>query len=250
MAWIAEALVGRGAVVMAADHPASANGDPERRSILDVWEQPRDVHDIIDYAVQEGLVPAIDRTRIAVVGFSLGGTSSLLLAGARLQFSEVPRFCATHDDGACRAFRRYFAGFDREYFAKTDADYTDPRIAAAVAMAPGFTEAMTAVSLQGLRTPTLVITGERDQQLPPATRARHLPGLLRPPSQYREIPGAQHFSFLPLCGPQALSVLAETGEQFVCQEAGTRSREDIHQEALGAVQAFLCERGVLRECQL
>lgn len=249
MAWIAEALVGGGAVVMAAAHPASANGDPERRSILDVWEQPRDVHNMLDHAVREGLVPAIDHTRIAVVGFSLGGTSTLLLAGARLQFAEVPRFCATHDDGACRAFRRYFAGFDREYFAKTDADYTDTRIVAAVAIAPGFTEAMTAASLQGLRTPTLVMTGERDQQLPPATRASHVPLLLQPPSRYREIPAAQHFSFLPLCGPQALAVLAETGEEFVCQESGTRSRSDIHQEALGAIQGFLCERGVLRECR-
>lgn len=249
MAWIAEALVRRGAVVMAANHPASANGDPERRSILDVWEQPQDVHRMLDWVTQAGLNPTIDQSRIAVVGFSLGGTSALMLAGARLQFAEVPRFCATHDDGACRAFAKHFSGFDRGFFAGTDADYADSRISAAVAIAPGFTEAMTTASLQRLSAPALVLTGERDQQLPPATRARLLPGLLRPPSRYHEVAGAQHFSFLPICRPGAQAVLAETGEEFVCQEAGTRSRVDIHQEALANIIPFLCQQDVLRECQ-
>lgn len=248
MAWLARAFVDRGAVVMAADHPASANGDPERRSILDVWEQPRDVQALLDYVTQGAPVPAIDPRRIAVVGFSLGGTTAMMLAGATFQFAEVPRFCATHDDGACRAFRRHFPSFDRQFLRKADATYAESRIGAAVAIAPGFTESMTPASLGQLPTPVLVITGERDQQLPPATRARHLPRLLQPPSRYHEIAGAQHFSFLPACRPGAVDVLAATGEEFVCEETGGRPRSALQEEAVTVIQDFLCDRGILQEC--
>src|SRR5262245_13862030 len=52
MAWIAVDLAARGAIVIAADHPASSYGDPGRRSILDVWEQPADVSALLDQLLQ------------------------------------------------------------------------------------------------------------------------------------------------------------------------------------------------------
>ncbi|MGE4070140.1 MAG: amidohydrolase family protein [Lysobacterales bacterium] len=244
LAWIATELARRGAWVVAADHPASSGGDPERASILEVWQQPLDVRLIIDQLLASELAARIDPQRIAVIGFSLGGATALSVAGVRFAFERFPAFCETHDDGACRAFKRHFGKIDAEFLRQANADLSDPRVRAAVAIAPGFTEASTQDSLRALRTPLLLITGEHDQQLPPRAHLDPIRAWLGPSIRQVEISRAQHFSFLPLCSADALQVLAESGERFVCEEVGDKTREQIHAETLSAIVGFLAEHGV------
>ena len=247
LGWIARDLVAHGAVVVGADHPASSGGDLNRRSLLEVWTQPQDVRTLLDQLQQTRWSTFVDRNRIGAIGFSLGGASAMLLAGARLDFARFPEFCKTHDDGACTAFRQHFGAIDAAFLERANADHSDRRLRAAVAIAPGFTEAMTADSLQTMATPALIITAERDQQLPPETHVRPILGQLRPPSGHVQIRAAHHFSFMPPCRPNAVAILTETKEEFVCQEHAGRTREQIHAEALEAIVKFLRLRGVLPE---
>jgi predicted dienelactone hydrolase len=242
MAWIARDLVAQGAVVVASNHPASAAGDPNRRSILDVWEQPEDVRALITQLERSEWSARIDPERIAVVGFSLGVASAMLLAAARLDFERFPAFCRSHADGACEAFRGHFGSLDAAFFNKANADHSDSRIRAVVANAPAFIEAMTADSLRTLAAPVLIVAGEKDQQLPPHTHVRPMLGSVNPPSAYKEIASAQHFSFLPVCQPNAVELLAETKEEFVCQETHGRTRDEIHAETLQAIEQVGRER--------
>ncbi len=246
LAWLATGLARRGALVVAADHPASSGGDPERASMMQVWTQPNDVRHLLDTLLASPWGSRIDRQRIASVGFSLGGASAMLLVGARLDFERFPEFCKIHDDGVCRAFARYFDTVDADFYARTNADLAEPRLRAAVAIAPGFTEAFTAESLRAMQTPLLLITGERDQQLPPQTHVHPMQHLLPASSHYREIGDAHHFSFLPICGEGAIEMLAESNEEFVCQEFGELSRPEIHAQTLEAITSFLIKERVLR----
>jgi predicted dienelactone hydrolase len=66
----------------------------------------------------------------------------------------------------------------------------------------------------------------------------------RAPNVYREIADAQHFSFLPVCGPGAEEILAETNEEFVCRDVGRRTRDQIHAETLAAIARFLERHGL------
>jgi hypothetical protein len=50
---------------------------------------------------------------------------------------------------------------------------------------------------------------------------------------------------MPPCRPNASAILAETKEEFVCQEQSGRTREQIHGETIDAIVKFLRERGVL-----
>ncbi len=248
MAWIAAALAKRGAIVVAADHPESSGGNPERKSILHLWSQPQDVTLMIDQLLISDWAPKIDPNRISVVGFSLGGSSALMLAGARLNFEEFISFCETHDDGACRAFEQHFDDLDDVFFAKTNGAYGESRLKASVAIAPGFTETMTPASLSNIDIPTLILTGANDQQLPPKTHIAPIIDFIQPPIAYKEIIGAQHFSFLPLCGADAITVLAETNEEFVCEEVGKKTRAQLHAEALFEMTHFLCAQNLLGRC--
>jgi predicted dienelactone hydrolase len=214
--------------------------------MMQVWTQPNDVRHLLDTLLASPWGTRIDRQRIASVGFSLGGASAMLLAGARLDFERFSEFCKTHDDGACRAFSRYFETVDAGFYARANGDLAEPRLRAAVAIAPGFTEAFTAESLRALPTPLLLVTGERDQQLPPQTHVYPMKHLLPANNEYREISNAHHYSFLPLCGEGAIELLAESSEEFVCQEFGAKSRPAIHAETLQAITEFLIKERVLR----
>lgn len=245
MAWLGVELARRGALVIAADHPGSSGGDPERPELLQIWQQPRDVGQLLDALLASPWGARVDAKRIAVVGFSLGGTAAISLAGGRLDFERFPRFCQSHEDGACRAFRARFAALDAGFYQRANADLREPRIRAAVAIAAGLTESLTEASLRSLPTPLLLISGERDGQLPPATHVKPIVGWLPAHSRYLEIEQAWHFSFLPLCTPRGAALLAESNESFACEEAASKLREQIHAEALAASIAFLREQGVL-----
>lgn len=247
LAWLATELARHGALVVAADHPASSGGDPERASMMQVWTQPDDVHHLLDTLLASPWGTRFDCQRIAAVGFSLGGASAMLLAGARLDFARFPEFCKTHDDGACHAFASHFEHADAAFYARANADLAEPRLRAAVAIAPGFTEAFTAESLRALRPPLLLLTGALDQQLPPATHVAPMRHLLPAHSRHIDIPGAQHFSFLPLCAAGAVDLLAVSGEEFVCQEFAARSRMEIHAEVTEHIVGFLQAQAVLRK---
>lgn len=243
MAWLAKAFVERGSVVVAADHPASSGGDPERASLLEVWTQPEDIHRLLDYFLNSSWGKLIDGTKIAVIGFSLGGASSISLAGGQLQLERFPEFCASNDDGACRAFAHHFEKFDDEFYTRANGEFYESRIQAAIAIAPGFTESLTLESVQSLPTPLLIISGGKDQQLPPGTHVYPIRDVLPPHSHYLEIEDAQHFSFLPLCGAGAIDVLSETDEEFVCEEFGSKTREEIHSTTVIEIARFLTSNG-------
>lgn len=254
MAWIAQALVKQGAIVVAANHPASTGGNAERASILELWQQPLDVSQLLDQLLDKKQQPnwaaRIDADRIAHIGFSLGGSTALMLAGAQFELERFGTFCkqlteTSSPDGACRAFAHYLPQFDAEHFQRSNGQYRDARIKAVISIAPGFTETLTARAVTNLSTPLLLLAAAQDQQLPPSTHIAPVRALLPATVRYTEITDAQHFSLLPLCKPGAITVLAESGEEFVCQETGNKVRAQIHAEVQARLSAFLKQQHVL-----
>ncbi len=96
-AWHAEHLASHGLVVIAPEHPEQLDD-----TLSDFWrsavDRPQDIVTVLDYAdeqaqtggVFEGL---IDTNSVAVVGHSLGGYTSLALAGARYDLDSLQTLC-------------------------------------------------------------------------------------------------------------------------------------------------------------
>jgi predicted dienelactone hydrolase len=133
-----------------------------------------------------------------------------------------------------------------KHFQRSNASYHEPRIKAAVAIAAGFTESMTLASLTALKTPVLLLAAAQDQQLPPASHIYPVKALLPPLMPYVELADSHHFSLLPLCNEKAASVLAESDEEFVCEEVGGKTRAQIHAEALLQIRQFLLQVRLMR----
>jgi len=80
----AETLADAGFIVVAINHPGDSGGDASRVADLSVFvERPTDIRRLIDFMLRASpAAPKIDPERIGFFGFSAGGYTGLVLAGA------------------------------------------------------------------------------------------------------------------------------------------------------------------------
>ncbi len=203
-----------------------------------VWQQAEDVRFLLDQLLSSNIKPHIDPNRISVIGFSLGGYTSLALAGIQLELQRFAQYCQQNNPCACNYFASEFPRLDDEFYQKANASQQDPRIKATISIAPGFTESITKTSLKRLKTPVLLISAQHDQQ----TQVHSLDS---PFVDALEISDAGHFSFLPQCLPGTVALLTEEGEEFVCMEPRDKTRAQIQYQVRQAVSRFLARHGLL-----
>ncbi|PDT87228.1 hydrolase [Bradyrhizobium sp. Y36] len=91
----AEALADAGFVVAAINHPGDTFSDSSRRDTLSVWgSRPADIVRLLDFLLNGWKDRAvIDPARIGFFGFSLGGTTGLMLMGSKPDFARVASLC-------------------------------------------------------------------------------------------------------------------------------------------------------------
>jgi predicted dienelactone hydrolase len=242
LSWLAARLAASGAIVVATDHPGQTSGDATPASVIRVWHQPDDLKFLLDAVLHSQFGPHIDRNKIAVIGYSLGGYSALAAAGAIVDIAKYVQFCAVNDDAACTYFRPAFATLGPEYFAAASQDHTIAGISATVAIAPGLVESMTPASMRNIAVPILIVGAEFDRNVPPSTHLRPFLENFPRSTEYTEIPGAKHFSFMQICLPGAAKLLAEEDAAFVCEDGDGADRTRIHDEVFGIVSEFLNEK--------
>ena len=104
MAWFGTALARHGFIVIAVDHPGNNGRDPMTLAgaVLN-WERPGDLAAALDKAKSDPqIAPHLDLDRLGAAGFSAGGFTTLVEAGARVDSLRFQRFCSAHpDDGVC-----------------------------------------------------------------------------------------------------------------------------------------------------
>ncbi|HBH48802.1 MAG TPA: hypothetical protein DDX98_09185 [Bacteroidales bacterium] len=239
LSWLADTLVKKGAIAVAANHPGSTTGDATPASVFRTWNQPLDISFLIDRMLASEFSQHIDTGKIIVIGSSLGGYTALALSGAKVKLEKYPDFCEKHSDEACNYFWPVFESLDQDFFEKTNQLYIDSRIKLSIALVPGFVEVMTRESLQNMDNPILIVGAEMDENLPPETHFLPYLDNLSATAKYHTVEGANHYSFLQQCKSGALEILAEEEAEFVCIEKGDRKREEIHEEVIEMVISFI-----------
>ncbi len=201
---LATALARRGDVVIVVSHPG---GDHRDQSGLGgtglIFGRPAQVSAALDaVAKDEALADHVDPTRIGFLGFSAGGTTGLLLAGARPDFARAEAACASRPrvPGPCEAGGRIRD--DRPGLAARP----DPRIGAFALLAPA-SVIFPAEEIRRIMRPVAIWLGGRDTVLPPEenglSTARALPERVR----VRVEPAAGHFTFLAPCSARMAASL-------------------------------------------
>jgi len=189
---LATFLARQGFIVASLDHPGDNHRDLTGFGTDAVLlGRPLQVSALIDATLAHPLIGShVDATRIGAMGFSAGGYTTLLLAGAWPKFELVKGYCQRHPE-------------DQEICSLGDIRRThpeithvaDPRVKAIFAMAP-LGVFFDKVALRSVRVPVFLYAAEKDQVLLVDENASHVRDCLPRPPEYRMVPGAGHYVFL------------------------------------------------------
>lgn len=247
MGWFGMAMARKGYVVVAVDHPG--NNGIDKMTVAGAvlwWDRAEDLRAALN-AVQKDpeIAPHLDLSRVGVAGFSAGGFTALVAAGARVQPARLETFCAANpDDGVCRpqaefamTAREEKAEFERPEIqaeaARASADHAIPQVRAAFAMAPAIVQALDPASLARMLTPVEIILGNADTVAPPATNglvaARTIPN-----ASLIRLPGVGHYDFLSSCTERGRAIVP------LCKSSSLQAR--AHRETIDAAEAFFRRR--------
>ncbi len=250
--WLGAALAAHGYVVVGVNHPGNTALGPLTPDGFTLWwERAADVSDVLDAVLADPrLGEHIDAAHIGAVGFSLGGYTVLLLAGARTQLAQFEAFCASPQaDAICHPpeIGRMQSGPANASDAAADAaraasrehsgdDYRDRRILAVLAIAPALGEAFDSSSFADVSVPVALLAGEADTTAPVDTNIRRIASFL-PNASVTLLPGASHYTFLDACLPAVTAKLAR-----ICEDNPGVDREAVHAQTIDFALRFFRTR--------
>lgn len=163
----------------------------------------------------------IDPNRIGVAGFSAGGYTSLMVAGATPRFVRFSDFCQHYpqDKDVCGHADEFKAAAAKQ--GKTIeqvldemqgqlgryGDTADSRVKAIFAMAP-LSLIFDEHGFDNVHIPVFLYYGQNDRVLPPEANAKHISPYLKTLYAIKEIPHADHWVFLPPCSAELKKAIA------------------------------------------
>jgi predicted dienelactone hydrolase len=225
----AAALADAGFVVAAINHPGDSVSDKSRVDDLSVFvERPLDIKRLVDFMLDAWPdAPKIDRERIGVFGFSMGGYTGLVVAGANPDFRKGLAGCEGSGFRLCEQLRNNES--------PAEPPVHDQRIKAAVIADPGPSFFFPAENLKSVKVPVQLWSSD------PKLGARYVSGCcavgikdrLASKPDYRLAPNAIHFSFLAPCSPEETQAFAR-----ICTDAPGFDRAAFHKEFNADVLAF------------
>lgn len=251
LGWLATSLVQAGFIVAGPNHPGTTSGDSTPIDTPKLWERTDDLATLLTSMTSDPLWQnAIAEDRIGVLGFSLGGAAAMEISGAKANLEAYARYCETYPTMAdCVWFgggKGYVNGeavasekvdlrqIDRNRFEQSN---HDPRIKVAVLVDPSIAQAFDAQSLKEIAIPMNFVNLGRMGTIPISVIADQL-SRLTPKGSYAQVDDAVHFSFLAECKPGGAEFLISLGDtDRLCDDAGPRSRSDIHAELSAMITA-------------
>ena len=205
---IAETLADAGFLVVALNHPGDNFSDLNRSGDISImFQRPRDVKRLIDFLVTDWpQAEKIDPDRIGFFGFSRGGYTGLVLAGAVPDFHDATVPCP-EPAPICGEIRRN--EIPAEPLSR------DPRIKA-LALADPLSFFSMKESLKAIDVPIQLWSSEHggDGVLPSNVGALAVNLPHKP--DFHVVPGSAHFAFLAPCPP----ALANSQSEICTDQAG------------------------------
>jgi predicted dienelactone hydrolase len=243
MGWFGVPLARAGYVVVAVDHPGNNAFDRmTAAAAIMPWDRPQDLRAALQAAKADPAIGShIDASRLGVSGFSAGGFTSLISAGAKVEMDRFLAFCRAHPtDGVCAPqkelpltqddYRRTLAAPElAAEVAHAGDDHSIPGVHAAFAIAPAIVQALPPEGLARMKVPVAIILGDADPVAPPDTNGLAAAKAI-PHAELKVLPGVGHYDFLSTC--------TAAGKKRVPVCDAKVSQDDTHQAAIDMAQAF------------
>ncbi len=243
MAWFGAPLARAGYVVVAVDHPGNNGMDKMTApGAIMPWDRPEDLRAALAAAKADPAIgPHMDMGRVGVSGFSAGGFTALVSAGARVDMTRFLVFCRAHPtDGVCAPQKEFALSMDDAQrvlaspeiapeAAHAGDDHSIPGVRAAFAIAPAIVQGLPPEGLARITVPVAIILGDADPVAPPDTNglvaAKAIPHV-----ELKVLPGVGHYDFLSTCTPAGVAVVP------IC--TAKVPQDETHKAAIDMALAF------------
>ncbi|MBQ0709202.1 MULTISPECIES: dienelactone hydrolase [unclassified Ochrobactrum] len=227
---LASVLARKGNIVISVTHPGDNFRDTSQvGAVSSIYGRPAQITAVLNAALKsEMLAPHVDSNRIGFIGFSAGGTTGLILAGAKPTFSRLESYCTQRPDDrhVCEAQGKIRN--DRPELAPS----LDPRIRSLVLLAP-FSVIFPPEDLKRISVPALIFVGSEDKELSPSDNAIALAHELASKTALEVISNAGHFTFLAPCSSQLTQSAPE-----LCIDNPKINRFALHQKINAEIAGF------------
>ncbi|MEO0915213.1 MAG: alpha/beta fold hydrolase, partial [Pseudomonadota bacterium] len=245
--WLASALAAKGWIVAMPNHPGTTSFNRDPALMPRLSERPRDLSRLLDALVADAAwADALDLSRVAAAGHSLGGYTVMRLAGARHDPVRQREICAGVPERVdCAALAELGAGVEPAGDGELSADRSDARIRAVIALDLGGTQIFAPESLAAIHMPVLILGAERGDMLDQDLESRALAAALQDRhTRFIEMDGVGHFDFLGICTEAGYAILAKDapGDEMVCED-GIDNRRTRQATAVGEILGFLQDQG-------
>jgi predicted dienelactone hydrolase len=246
MSWFGTELARGGYVVVGVNHPGNNGMGPMTAAGAALWwERAEDLKAAFAAVRKDPAIAAhIDPARLGVAGFSAGGFTSFLLAGARTDIPHLRAFCDSHpDDGVCKPQKEapeisgpalFHKAYDdpaiKAQLAHSTGDHSIPGVKAVFTLAPALVQAIAPDSFARIHVPTAIVVGVDDKVAEPGTNA-DIAAKAIPGAMITRLPGVGHYDFLSTCTDAAKASVPICADVTVPQAA-------THAEALAKAKAL------------
>lgn len=231
-------LAKAGYVVVAPEHPGNNSEDESATTAQWLVSRPADITAVIDYMLSDWhAAKQLNSEYIGVYGFSAGGYTALVAAGAVPNFNQAVQHCQENpQEFTCEI--GMLDGIEPERLAKDVATVArDPRIKAISLAAPGLSYMFDQATLAAVKIPVQLWSGAVDVRVPHETNGANLASYLPNVVETHVVEKAGHFSFLAECNPK----LKEHNPRIwnmVCVDAEGFDRGAFHEELNSSLVKF------------
>lgn len=233
LSWLVRGLVHEGFIVLGIQHLDMIDNKPH----LNHWLRAQDVTTILDLFANGPMAIYADLNRISMAGYSVGGTTALLLAGAMAtkldQLVPGPEYASF---GKNMNLDELMPTFRPEMMSK---DWRDKRIKSIFIMAPAWAWIFEAQQLHQLSIPVYIIAGSADELVIARNNAtffaQNIPGAF-----YQRIPGyVGHYIFISALNEEQRKKADPKGEySYLFEDQATVDRSWIQYEVLEEASRF------------
>ncbi len=231
-------LADAGFIVAAVTHTGDNYADQSRSTY--VMDRPRHISRVLDHMLSTWDGHAlVDPSRIGIFGFSSGGFTALASVGGVPDFAKIGPMCAQYPgDYVCGLVAR---SGDNVTAPQTSAinGAADPRIKAAVVVAPALGFTFSPDGLKNVKVPVQLWRAENDVIVPHPRYAEAVRLSLPQAPDYHVVASAGHFDFLAPCSSALASVAPP-----ICTSAVGFDRAAFHVSFNAAVVSFFSKTRV------
>ena len=243
--WFCEGLAKKGFLIAAVDHYGNTYTNPIPKEFVTVWQRPLDISFVLSQIlIEKEFAGKIDESKIYAAGFSLGGYTSITLAGANIDLDNFIRFIHT-PQGFKEANIPEMPGlinlFEQDSIKlsfKRAPNLKDNRIKAIFVMAPALGQGFSSKDqMKDVNIPIFIVGVQSDSIAPITTNASHYKKLL-PKAEWYLIKGkAGHYVFLNE-GNEEMKQAAPT----FFKDPDDVDRYKIHQQIINKAASFFASQ--------